>query len=310
MPIIRTASQDTSTRSVRPEPTSLTTSLTRALLGACSLVMVTACSDREFSTSPDLAPRSAGIEAKGARNAIERFALAQGTFCSDDITVSPLACLGPFDDFGIGYIFGQSRAFGPLPIAGSHLFYIVDIGGVNPRYWERHGLSPNFPKYQIDGDVNETLLPDGRRHLQISARVKNTFTFIDFDTFNSANEFESTQRLFGSDFFQYPKVDPAIPDVTPVLANLTAELELVLPAGFVGYPDLIRIFDGSLPGLEARRMDITLESDARLQTSYNGWAAGTKVRVHVVDAFENMLTPTKPYVGPQITVTRIGGGLK
>lgn len=294
------------TGATRPTSGSVTTALTRVALGACMLLMATGCSDRALPTSP---PDLSSLAARGDANSpIEQFALAQGTFCTDDPSIAPLPCAGTFTDLDIGYIIGRSRGFGPPPVVGTHLFYIFDIGGVNARYWARNGLSPNLPKYRIDGDVTETALPDGRRRVRISARVKHTFTFVDLDTYDSSDEYVSSQRLFGADFFQYPSVDPTIPDLTPVLANLTADIELILPQSFVGYPDLIQVFDAPLPGMELRRLDVTLESDGRLQSAYNGWPLGAKLRLRVRDSFSEFLTPAAAYVAPQIDLTRTGGG--
>lgn len=276
-----------------------------AALGIATATAVSACTTSELPTAPEPSTDLSASLSRGGGNdrisPIEQFALAQGTFCDD---ATGATCTGPFTDFGIGYIIAN---YG-WPPENQQGFYTADFGGVNARWWDRNALSPRYPKYQIKGDVRETRLSDGRRRLRISADIKNTFTFVDNDFYDDDDNYITTDRLLGADFFEYPGVDPDLPDLTPQLADMTIDFDLVLPADFVGMPDMTEMWflDLRKPGMEIRKMNVTTEATGRLRSAYNGMPVGAKVRVEIRDDFSEGLTPTPSYTPPKFTITRIG----
>jgi hypothetical protein len=276
-----------------------------AALGLASAAVLSACSTSELPSAPEpSADLSASLHRGGGNDRlskIEQFAMAQGTFCDD---ATGATCAGPFTDLGIGYIIANYA----WPPENQQGFYTADFGGVNARWWARNALSPRYPKYRIEGDVRETRLSDGRRRLRITAEIENTFTFVDIDFFDDDDNYITSDRLLGADFFEYPGIDPDLPDLTPQLADMTIDFDLVLPADFVGMPDVAEMWflDVRKPGMEIRKMDVTTEATGRLRSAYNGMPVGAKVRVKIRDNFSEGLTPTPSYTPPQFTITRIG----
>ncbi len=289
-----------SVRSRRPEPVArLLHRLRTAMLGAATALSFTACSADETMTSA--VDPAASLRHSGRTSPIEQFANAQGTYCDDQTT---LVCVGPSNDLGIGYILNNSAANGPLPFGNSAVYYILDLGGANARWWARNGLSPRFPRYSIRGSVNESRLNDGRRRLRISLDAQNTFSFFGREYYDANGEFASFDVLVGADFFEYPGVDPATPDRRPRIADVTAELDLVLPADFVGMPDLAQVVYEPTAGMEIRRMDITVAFSGRLRDTFEGIPAHSKVRIRVRDDWSHKVTPARRYTPPLIEVTR------
>lgn len=291
----------------RPAPRSsvrrLSRQLTHAGIGAAVALTLAACGSGEKLTAPIDA--EAALLRAGRTSAIELFANAQGTYC-DDLTV--LICEGPSNDLGIGYILNNSAANGPVPFGREAVYYILDVGGVNNRWWAKNGLLPRFPRYSVRGSVNETRLNDGRRRLRVSLDAQNTFSSFGREYYDEAGQFASFDILAGADFFEYPGVDPATPDMRPRLADVTAELDLVLPADFVGMPDLAQVAYVPTAGMEIRRMDITVSFSGRLRIAFKDMPADTKVRVRVRDDWSHKVVPAGRYTPPSIEVTRLRDG--
>lgn len=293
------------TRTLSP-PFRVDRSPARTLLVALSLATsaaLSACNTSELPSAPEpSADLSAALHRGGGNDRlskIEQFALAQGTYCND---AADLPC-SALDELDVGFIWANSRFPDP-----ASLFYTVDIGGVNARWWARNRPLARYPRYEIDGDVRESRLADGRRRLRISAKAENTFTFIDNDFYDADLNYLYTDRLLGADFFEYPGVDPDLPDLTPQLADVRAEIDLILPAGFVGMPDLAQLILDPAPGMEFRRLDVWTEAEGRLRSAYKSFPEGTRVRIRVRDNHGFALTPQLDYPGPDFTIERARGG--
>jgi hypothetical protein len=269
---------------------------------AATLIALGACSGPDPVVAPNASTAALErSEGGGSASAIEQFALTQGTWCDD---ATSLDCRG-LRDYDIGWILGNEGANFEVPPSGVSLFYILDIGGVNARWWVRHHVSPRLPSYKIVGSVDESRLPDGRRRLKIRAEATNTFTFIELDHFDASGAYTFSDRLLGADFFQYPGVDAATADAIPIVADATADLDLVLPANFKGYPDLIQMVVAPIDGMEIRKMNVTVDTDGRLKHEYNGIPAGAAVHASVRDDWSLYLAGPLHFREPRITITRI-----
>lgn len=274
-------------------------SLIPTALGAAVLTLA-ACTSGESIAAPT--DPAVAFHQMGRTSAIEQFALAQGTYC-DDLT--SLVCVGLSNDLGIGYILNNSAANGPLPFGKSAVYYILDLGGVNARWWAKNGISPRYPRFSIRGSVNESRLNDGRRRLRISLDAKNTFAAFGREYYDAAGQFASYDVAVGADFFEYPGVDPAAPDKLPRAGDVTAELDLIIPADFVGMPDLAQVVYEPTAGMEIRRMDVTVAFSGRLRSAFNDMPADTRVYVRVRDDWSHKVVPARQYTPPSIEVTRV-----
>lgn len=196
-------------------------------------------------------------------SAFDDFIAAQGAYCDDVI----LPCGAPPYDIGFIPCFGY-----PDPLAPC---FAADFGGVNARYWERAGLQPAYPSFSTRGSVSETTMRDGRRRLKATVRSRNTFTAL------YAEAGVLAAPVLGADFFEYPfSGDPfdTTPDVPPLLSLVTADLDVILPLGFQGQPDMVAIWTGAIPA-EVIQWRASVETSGELRSEYDGLAAGTSVRL-------------------------------
>ena len=195
---------------------------------------------------------------------MDEFISAQGSYCDDDT----IPCGAPPYDIGFIPCYGENDPVAPC--------FIADFGGVNARYWAKAGLMPAQPAFAARGNVSESLMPDGRRRLKASVRSVNSFTTL----YPEAADL-SLAPVLGADFFEYPFAgDPfdGIPDVPPLPASVSAEIDVILPPGFVGQPDMLAIWAGVLPA-EVIRWRVGTEVAGVLRSDYTGIAAGTPVRL-------------------------------
>jgi hypothetical protein len=243
-----------STRACR---TIVAATLASTAIAACNPTAVTDTPGRASSPIGE-ARRSSDHGAGGS--AIEQFALAQGTYCDPDPGSAIDCSLLPPD---VGWIFGYCID------VGCPRFYVADIGGVNARYWALRQFAPALPPYSVDGTVAESRLGDGRRHLIVNLRARNTL-FAIWD--------DQPAPLFGSDLMEYPTI-------APVMADLTSAIELVLPANFVGMPDLTQLLFDPEPGMEIRRLSTTATAEGTLRRAYDDIPAGTRVEVQATSRY-------------------------
>ena len=203
-----------------------------------------------------------------------------------------------FQKYGIGLVITNGVAPDFVPT------FLEDFGGVEPRYYARRGLRPKVPAFEVDGRLDESKLPDGRRRLRISMRTSNTFIQL-FDPSTPSSTPPIPLTLYGADFLELPGVSPQYRDVTPTLADMESELDLVLPAAFVGLPDMVEMVFAPRAGMEIRRWDIKISSHGRLRNPINGLPAGTLVSIRITDPSTDVLTPPASYVPPRIVITRV-----
>lgn len=219
-------------------------------------VSVAACdaADRVTATPVSLA------RAATPASRVDAFLAAQGTYCNDAVGV-PCA---PTVTYGIGFLYGICTVN-----CGTDM--VVDFAGVNRRWWDARNLGRYPAAYISSGTVNETQQADGRRRLVVNIRARNTFT-----VFYTAE----TGPLVGADFFEYPT--NGTPSYRPLLGEATVHVDLVLPAGYVGYPDIVEVLADPASGIELRSLNGTATVEGPLRADYDGMPAGTMVRVHGV----------------------------
>lgn len=266
--------------------------LALAVAGAFTLA---SCSDHVLTpTAPADATETLSQANDASRHfTVENFANAQGTFCNPEFLDCTL-----FQQYGIGLVVTNGVAPDYVPT------YLEDFGGVEARYYARHGLRPKLPKFKVGGRLEESRLPDGRRRLRISMHTENTFLQLIDPNTPSPNP-PSPLTLYGADFLELPGVSPTYPDVIPTLADMESEFDLVLPADFVGLPDMVEMVFAPREGMEIRRWDIRISSQGRLRNPINGLPGGTLVSIQITDHSTDVLTPPAPYIPPRIVITPV-----
>ena len=195
------------------------------------------------------------------QSAVVDFIAAQGTYCNDAIGLS--CAENAF--YGLGYIYVFCGA-------GCATGISADFGGVNRKWWDARNPGTYPAAYSGTGTVNETVQRDGRRRLVVNIRAENTFVAF-FDA--------SLTTLVGADFLEYPPLggDDAY---LPLTGETTLHADLVLPRGYVGYPDLIEAVSDGDTGIDVRSLNLTATVEGPLRVAYEGIPAGTMVRVHGV----------------------------
>lgn len=223
-------------------------------------VILSACGSADRAIAP--APDVVALASNGTKQSLtDAFVNAQGTYC-DAATPGDCEFIAEWD---IGYI--------PTACASAcTLAVTTDFAGVNARWWVRRGL-PGFPAYYHTGAVSETRLADGRRRIIANIRGHNTFV-----AFYDAPGLDGV--VLGADFFEYPIFSPAAR--TPMLGEASVAAELIIPADFVGMPDVAQLLYFPAAGMEIRRLDATVTARGRLRKAYDGIPAGTLVDVHGV----------------------------
>jgi len=78
--------------------------------------------------------------------------------------------------------------------------------------------------------------------------------------------------------FEYLLVSPE--EKIPVPGNASLAAELIVPARFVGMPDVSQMLYFTIDGMEIRRFDVTVTARSPLHLAYDGLAVGTIVDTH------------------------------
>lgn len=222
----------------------------RYLLSASLLTAAVGCGSDPVAPS-SAGPTAARATAVGAAQTwtLKQFLAAQGTYCGS----TGVFC-HPTED--IGSVLGWAGPTG-APAA------TLDFAGVNAAWYLEH-LGTDVG-YAASGTVRERRLADGRRLVSVSMRFENTLLAA-YPGFGSINP------LVGADFEEYGTVEP-------VTAVGTLTLQMVLPADYVGLPDLIQVVFEPLPGMELLQLVANVRAEGMLRQDFDGITAGTLVRV-------------------------------
>lgn len=227
--------------------------------------VLSACDSAERAVAPISA--ASARDAGGAnQSTTEQFLAAQGTYCVRDI---PGDC-DVIDAFGLGYILAWcdlSCEVNPN--------LTMDFAGVNTKWWDRNGL-PSIAPYSYTGAVTESRLADGRRRLIVNIHAHNTFMLL----YSVADGFTP---LVGTAFTEYPKFSDE--PRTPIVGDVSIAAELIVPATFVGMPDITHFFFFPADGMEIRRLNLTGTTTGPLRAAFDGIAAGTVVDVRSTSVF-------------------------
>lgn len=229
---------------------------TATLLGGLLLVLTLSACDAADRTTAPAAAITARVATESPKSLADAFVDAQGTYCD---AATPGDC-ELAELYGVGYYSVWCGAGCPLGIG-------ADFAGMNAKWWARNGL-PAFPSYYYTGAVSESRLADGRRRIIANIRGYNTFVLL-------ATAPGNENMVLGADFFEYPIISPAAR--VPVLGDAAIATELIVPADFIGMPDISELLFFPSEGMEIRRMDITVTTRGALRQAYDGIAAGTIV---------------------------------
>ena len=99
-------------------------------------------------------------------------------------------------------------------------------------------------------------------------RAENTFVAF-YDATNTP--------IVGADFFEYETIGD--PSYRPLTGSATLHADLILPLGYVGYPDIIEAVADPTSGITVNAINTTAQVDGVLRIDHDGLAAGTMVRV-------------------------------
>ena len=220
-------------------------------------VTLSACDGAERATASNgaVAARTAQ-ESNQAQ--IAAFMAAQGKYCNDAIGI-----ICDVDGFyGVEYIYAFCGA-------GCTAGMNADFAGVNRRWWDARQLAPYPAPLHSTGTLNESVQQDGRRRLVVNIRTENTFVAF-FDA--------SLTMLVGADFLEYPPFGGNAV-YNPLLGEAPLHADLLLPVGYLGYPDIIQALFDANSGIEVRTMNFTATVEGPLRAAHDGIPAGTMVRV-------------------------------
>ena len=234
-------------------------------------LLASACADMPSTpATPSLVPAAARAAAK-PRSAFADFLARQGTYCGTEGQFCH-----PTED--IGSILGwMSSATSPN--------VTLDFAGVNARWYLEH-LGRDFG-YASTGTVHERLLADGRRLVSVNVRFDNTLV---------ALYTGGTTPALGADFEEYGTVEP-------VTGSGTIMLQFVLPAGYVGLPDLLQVIYEPLPGMELLQLVANLRAEGTLRSAVDGVPAGTDARVTLHTTYLPKLAATGAVHSPKLVRT-------
>jgi hypothetical protein len=225
-----------------------------------------ACDVAERNTAP-VRDATVSVSTGTATSLAQAFVDAQGTTC---LPGHPCPI---FNTFGVGQAvewcdYGCVNYFG------------VDFGGVYPRWWARKGL-PAYPPYYFTGAVTERRLSDGRR--KIIANIHGHNTFVHFGVTGP------DRILVGSWILEFPLVSQT--PRMPTLGDAAISAELIVPADFVGMPDIVQMFGWPIEGMEILRYDVNVTTTGPLRAAYKDIPAGTVVDVHGSATYLPKLAP-------------------
>ncbi len=221
--------------------------------------VLSACDSAERAVAPISA--ASARDAGGAnQSTTEQFLAAQGTYCVRDI---PGDC-DVIDTYGLGYLLGWC-----VLSCADNPGLSADFAGVNRAWWDRNGL-PSYAPYSYTGGVTESRLPDGRRRLVVNIHARNTFVML-------STYVNGLAVLVGADGSEYPIISDQ--PKTPALGDVSLAAELILPATYVGMPDITHFTFFPAEGMEIRRLSLTMSTSGPLRAAYDGLAAGTNVDV-------------------------------
>ena len=234
-------------------------------------LLASACADAPNApATPTLVPAAARAAAK-PQSAFADFLARQGTYCGTEGQFCH-----PTKD--IGSILGwMSSATSPN--------VTLDFAGVNARWYLDH-LGRDFG-YAATGAVHERTLADGRRVVSVNVRFENTLV---------ALYTGGPTPALGADFEEYGTVEP-------VTASGTIMLQFVLPAGYVGLPDVLQVIFEPLPGMELLQVVANLRTEGTLRSAVDGVPAGTDARVTLHTTYLPKLAATGAVHSPKLVRT-------
>ncbi len=238
---------------------------------AFALLASAGCADAPSApAAPSLAPAVARAAAR-PQSAFADFLARQGTYCGSEGQFCH-----PTEDIGsiLGWV---SSATSPN--------VTLDFAGVNARWYLEH-LGRDFG-YASTGAVHERTLADGRRAVSVNVRFDNTLV---------ALYTGGATPALGADFEEYGTVEP-------VTASGTIMLQFVLPAGYVGLPDVMQVIFEPLPGMELQQVVANLRAEGTLRTAVDGVPAGTNVRVTLHTTYLPKLAATGAVHSPKMVRT-------
>ena len=221
--------------------------------------VLSACDSAETAIAPTSAV-SARAAGGSNQSLTQAFIDAQGTYCVRDI---PGDCDG-IDNFGLGYLLGWC-----ILSCAENPGMSADFAGVNRAWWDRNGL-PSYAPYSYTGGVSESRLADGRRRLIVNIHARNTFVILS----TPVNGFTV---VLGADGTEYPIISDQ--PKAPTLGDVSLLAELILPASYVGMPDITHFTFFPAEGMEIRRLSLTMSTSGPLRVAFEGLAAGTDVDV-------------------------------
>ena len=223
------------------------------------VVSLSACDTAERVTAPTGA---VSTRAAGGKNQslTERFMAAQGTYCVPSI---PGDC-AVINEFGLGYVLGYC-----ILSCAENPSLTADFAGVNRAWWDRNGL-PSYAPYSYTGGVTESRLPDGRRRLIVNIHARNTFVML-------STQVNGFAVIVGADGIEFQGISDQ--PKSPTLGDVSLAAELILPATYVGMPDITHFTFFPAEGMEIRRLSLTISTSGPLRVAYDGLAAGTEVDV-------------------------------
>ena len=248
---------------------------------AAATVAVTACSSETPSPS-EAVETEVSASAVTIPDGVERFVQAQGTLCT--------ATGGKYGDctnlYGPGWpgdIIGWCEDFDQP----DDVCTFTDLG-VWDR-WLREKGEPGFGT-TWNGSVTERTLVDGRRRVHVRMHGSNVMNFVTVIDPVGDDPYATDHLYMGVSAAE------ALEGVrAPTLGRANVEFEFILPADYVGYPDIMEFFYREWPeGFEFLSFRYNVNLSGEVRRDFGRIAAGDQGRLDVYMPFNYELAGRLP----------------
>lgn len=198
---------------------------------------------------------------------IQDFVDAQGTYCTAD-GGSTGNCFNLYGPAGPPDVALWCDLDSPTPCA------YFDMGTYD-RWLRERGVDIGS---RYSGQVRERRLEDGRRLVNLHLKVENSFTdVLDLDL--GAQYFDDPVGIANAELIGSTPLEVLEGARPPLLGTFDLKLELTLPQGYAGLPDLIELFYAPPEGMEFRSFIMEGSATGTMRMAYDGKAAAEPARV-------------------------------
>ena len=229
-----------------------------ALAGACDNTL------EPVGPTPPVADGHFGVS---RTRSIQDFVDAQGTFCTAD-GGSQGTCFSLYGPAGPPDVILWCDLDVPTPCA------YFDMGAYD-RWLRARGVDIGT---RYTGEVREKGLEDGRRLVDIHLKVEGSFTDV-VDLELGGQYFDDPVGIANAELIGSTPLEVLAGVRAPLLGRFDLKLEMALPGGYDGLPDLVELLFAPPEGMELRSFTMAGSATGTMRLAYDGKAAGEPARV-------------------------------